>query len=193
MYVCLYVKCVHLYIEASLGLCMNVGNNSTITITMKQHDKHVEEEGTCFRVGQQVMCRPSLPVTNKSLTMETPTGPKRRPIYASLSQPMCVWCVCRCMRQAAIVNAVLQFTFLIFCFPFFLPLHWASLTQFRNYAFCNFIFFFFSPLDPILSCYRNFEMSSFFFFFSFVSSPFFFLFQPRLGQTRRDQLVFTLP
>lgn len=158
---------------------------------MKQHDKHVEEEGTCFRVGQQVMCRPSLPVTNKSLTMETPTGPKRRHIYASLSQPMCV-CVCGvcvgvCGKQQLLMpfyNSLFSFSVFRFSFHFTEPLS-------HNFAIMLFVtlFSFFFTTRPdfkLLQKLRNVE------FFSFLLL-FFFLFQPRLGQTRRDQLVFTLP
>lgn len=156
---------------------------------MKQHDKHVEEEGTCFRVGQQVMCRPSSLSPNKRLTMETPTGPKREPIYASYVC-VCVWCVGVCGEQLLMpfYNSLFSFSVFRFSFHFTEPLS-------HNFAImlCNFIFFFFHHstrfLAATLQKLRNVEF--FFRFFRFFS--FFFFSSPRLGQTRRAQLVFTLP
>lgn len=120
--------------------------------------------------GQQVMCRPSSlsPVTSH----QSDSGQSNWTSGLSMRGSVCVClCVCRCVRQA-IVNAILQFTFLVFCFCFlFCVFRFTSTSlhiQFRNYSRLERLQLYFSPLDPILlllhaTCHhRNFELSSFF-------------------------------
>lgn len=148
----MYVKCVHI-----LGL---VG----LTITRKQHgQKHVEAKELVSE-----WAAGDVPPKQPVASHQADNGQSNWTLGLSMRVGVCV---SRCVRQA-IVNAVLQFTFLVFCFLScvfrLLPLHFT-----HNFAIilvsnvCNFIF---HHSTRFCCCYmlhatchhRNFELSSFF-------------------------------